>query len=515
MMNRVRYHLPRLLLAAPASGSGKTMLTCGVLQILKKRMKTAAFKCGPDYIDPMFHTKVLGIPSRNLDTWMASPQTVRCLLAENAAAGSAQIAVIEGVMGYYDGLGGISTRASSYELAGITQTPVILVVDMSGTSLSALALIKGFLEYGSEGKRDGGSGIRGVILNQCSKAVFERLAPLIEEQLHTRALGYVSRTTSIAFPGRHLGLTLPGEIRDLQAKIESFAAEIETTVDIDGLIRIAGEAPSLSVSASGKAGKSMHTPAVRVAVARDEAFCFYYEDNLKILREEGAELAEFSPLKDKHLPDGIQGIYMGGGYPELHGEELAGNRSMLADIRQAVLEDKLPCLAECGAYMYLHEEMEDVSGNIQKMAGVIPGRAFRTDHLVRFGYCELTSLEDTILGPAGLTLRAHEFHYWDTRGEGKEGAFLAEKPVDAPFRTGSQSRWQCMYNKENLLAGFPHLYFPGNPDTAKAFIRNCKCMSEKTRQESQFMIDKPEKEWVFYEGKRKHKEADSYEIVKE
>ncbi len=486
-----RYTLPRILLAAPASGSGKTMITCGLLQILKKRMKMAAFKCGPDYIDPMFHTKVLGIPSCNLDTYLADSETVCRLLYENTADCDARMALIEGVMGYYDGLGGVTTRASSYELARTTQTPVVLIVDMRGTSLSALAMIRGFLRYGQErGGTDGAglfraetetgdgcSGIYGVILNRCSRAVYERIAPLIEEQLHVHALGYVPQTASISFPGRHLGLTLPEEIRDLQAKIDSFAAEIAKTVDIERLIRIAGEAPSLSLpdfDLKKKKKESKGAAPVRIAVARDEAFCFYYEENLKILRDQGAELVEFSPIHHSCLPEGIQGIYMGGGYPELHAAKLADNKTMLADIRKAVLKEKLPCLAECGAYMYLHEEMEDVSGEIRKMAGVIPGRAFRTNHLVRFGYCELTSLEDTILGPAGLKLRAHEFHYWDTKGEGKEGSFLAGKPVTDFVKISPQNSWRCMYSRDNLLAGFPHLYFPGNMAAAIAFLWNCR-----------------------------------------
>ena len=455
------FQIPRIMIAAPASGSGKTMVSCGLLAILKEKQQAAAFKCGPDYIDPMFHRTILGTPSRNLDSWLADAQTLRGCLARGAMQADAQICLIEGVMGYYDGLGGNSTKGSSYEVSTITQTPVILVVDAAGAGLSLAALIKGFQDYRSNQQ------IQGVILNRCSQKQYMALREEIENTLHIAALGYIPRLKEIHFPGRHLGLMLPEEIRDLQERISSFAEELKKTVDIERILEIAGAAPAIEVpdqtvkaagTDSGLAGS------VRIGIAQDEAFCFYYEDNLDLLRRLGAELVPFSPMHDRELPEDLDGIYMGGGYPELHAKELSENRSMLAAVAEAAASG-IPCLAECGAYMYLHKQMEDAEGKAWPMAGVIPGKAYRCGRLVRFGYCQLEAEEETILGPAGTILRAHEFHYWDS--ENAEGAFTAWKP-------GRPESWKCMYRKGNLLAGFPHLYFPGAPEAASSFVETCR-----------------------------------------
>lgn len=444
------------MFAAPGSGSGKTMITCGILKLLLKMRHPVAFKCGPDYIDPMFHRSVLGIPSRNLDTFFTKPDVTRYLMARGAEKEKADIAVIEGVMGYYDGLGGISTRASSYELAVQTDTPVILVVNAKGMSLSVLAVIRGFLDMYAEQR------ICGVILNRVSEMVFSRLRPLIEKDLHIEALGYVPETTSIHFPSRHLGLLLPEEISDLQQQIDDFASELRETVDMGRLLAIADSAPKLEEAPDGAAVGS--GPEVRIGIAQDEAFCFYYEDNLELLRELGAELVPFSPMYDKSLPKGISGLYMGGGYPELHAETLSKNIVMLEAIRGAIHKG-MPCLAECGAYMYLHREMEDTKGRFWPMAAVIDGRAEKKERLVRFGYTVLTAQEETILGPAGTVLPAHEFHYWDSTWAG--GCFEAAKPV-------GNREWACMYRENNLLAGFPHFYFYGNVTAAEAYVGACR-----------------------------------------
>ena len=451
--------IPRIMIAAPASGSGKTMVMCGLLQLLKARKRTIAFKCGPDYIDPMFHQTVLGIPSRNLDAWLAEPETLRRLLAFHAEKERAELCLIEGVMGYYDGLGISSEEGSSCQLSVITQTPVVLVVDTAGAGLSTIALIQGFLRFRPYQQ------IRGVILNRCSKRVFDALAPLIEEDLCIAAIGYIPGQEEIHFPGRHLGLMLPEEIRDLHKRIRTFAQEMERTLDIERFLKLAEEAAPAEIGTGQRpsAGTGKSDP-IRLGLAKDEAFCFYYEDNLDLLQELGAELVPFSPIHDTALPAHLDGLYMGGGYPELHARELSENRTMHESIAKA-LQRGIPCLAECGAFMYLHEEMEDIHGHIWPMASIIPGKAVRRDKLVRFGYCELTAKKDTILGPAGICLRAHEFHYWDSSQT--EGVFAARKP-------GGADQWNCMYSQGNLLAGFPHLYFPGRPETAAAFVDACR-----------------------------------------
>ncbi len=455
--------IPRVMIAAPGSGSGKTMISCGLLQLMKERYRTLAFKCGPDYIDPMFHRTVLGTPSRNLDSWLAPSDTVRQIMAQNAEKEHAQMCVIEGVMGYYDGLGGNTTLGSTYEVSVITQTPVILVVDAAGAGLSLAAVIRGLLEF----RRD--HQIRGVLLNRCTETVFAALKSVIEKELGLAALGYVPRQEEIQFPGRHLGLMMPEEIRDLRQKIAGFARKMEKTVDLERMVEIAKTAPDIEVPDDGAdvlnhSGTGDRLKPIRIGLARDEAFCFYYEDNLDMLRRLGAQLVPFSPLHDQNLPDNLDGLYMGGGYPELHAQALSGNHAMREAIAAAVTEG-MPCLAECGAYMYLHEEMEDADGMAWPMAGVIRGKAFRKERLVRFGYCELIAQEETLLGASGTVLRAHEFHYWDS--ECREGSFTAHKP-------GRPGEWKCMFHRGNLLAGFPHLYFPGAPQVAENFVRTCR-----------------------------------------
>lgn len=462
--------LPRIMIAAPGSGSGKTMITCGILKILQSRMRPVAFKCGPDYIDPMFHRSVLGIPSRNLDTFFTEPNVTRYLMGRAADKANADIAVIEGVMGYYDGLGGISTKASSYELSVQTATPVILVVNGRGMSLSIAAVIRGFLELYPDQQ------IGGVILNRVSKMIYERLKPELEKMLNIVVIGYVPETEVMTFPSRHLGLLMPDEISHLQEQLKTFGELLQYTLDVDKIIEIAGRAPALPYDNQTKAnanwqpgkerigteGGTSHQQ-VRIGLAMDEAFCFYYEDNLDLLKEIGAELVPFSPMRDGYLPDGISGLYMGGGYPELHAQILSENKAMHRAIREAIASG-MPCLAECGAYMYLHDEMEDNNGRFWPMAAVIPGRAEKKGRLVRFGYTMLTAQEDTILGPAGMRLPAHEFHYWDTTDMG--GSFLAEKPL-------VKRSWLCMHHSRNLLAGFPHLYFYGNVDAARNYMTAC------------------------------------------
>lgn len=458
--------IPRVMIAAPGSGSGKTMITCGLLEILRREGHPVSFKCGPDYIDPMFHRFVLGIPSRNLDTFFTAPDRTRSLMGHACQMAGADCAVVEGVMGYYDGLGGVSVRGSSYELSVQTKTPVILVINGRGMSLSIAALIRGFTEMYPDQM------IRGVIMNRVSKVVCERLTPIIEKELGISVIGYVPETDVIHFPSRHLGLMLPEEIVSLREQIQKFASLLEETLNIQKLKTIAEAAESLrwdeaanSVKSvdSGKAVNNIEEK-LRIGVAMDAAFCFYYEDNLDLLRDLGAELVYFSPLEDKKMPEHLSGIYMGGGYPELHGEQLSKNETMKQSIREAV-EGGMPCLAECGAFMYLHEEMEDADGRSWPMVGLVPGKAVKKGRLVRFGYAVLTAERDTILGPKGMQMPAHEFHYWDTTCE--EGCFEAHKPL-------AERRWHCIYQKKQMLAGFPHFYFYGNEAMAVHYMEACR-----------------------------------------
>ena len=415
-MNKQR-KVPRILLGAAASGSGKTLITCGLLQALKKRkLQVASFKCGPDYIDPMFHSRVIGTKSRNLDSFFADEDTVRYLLEKNAR--DCEISVIEGVMGYYDGLAGISPKASAYDVAKITKTPAVLIVNAKGMSLSAAAFIKGFVEYQED------SQIRGVILNQVSSMMYPRLKQIIEEELSIKVYGYVPVVKDCVLESRHLGLVMPEEIVDLQQKLTGLAEILEKSVDIDGLLELAEHAEELPVQESPAA---YHTGRkIRIALAKDEAFCFFYQDNLELLQEMGAELVPFSPIHDKKLPEHIDGMLFHGGYPELYAKNLSENKEMLAAVHEAV-QDGIPYMAECGGFMYLHQEMEDMEGHSWPMAGVIHGKSWRTPRLTRFGY--ITLEDGTCFGEHVGNIRAHEFHYFDSDHCGE--AYTAKKPLSS------------------------------------------------------------------------------------
>ncbi|MDR2022616.1 MAG: cobyrinate a,c-diamide synthase [Hungatella sp.] len=454
---------PRLMLAAPKSGSGKTMMTCGLLNaLLIRKLSCRSFKCGPDYIDPMFHKYVLGIDGGNLDTFFLDKEQVREQFSDQARG--AGISVIEGVMGYYDGVGGDTTEASSYEVACALDTPVVLVLDCKGASLSLAAVVKGFLEYKEN------SHIKGVILNRTSSVMAERLKPVMEE-LGVHVYGYLPECKEGALGSRHLGLVLPGELKGLKDQLNQLAMKLETTIDINGLIKLAQDARPLPPSQAGLKRRVSDAPIGRevlIGMALDEAFCFYYQENLRLLKEMGAKLIPFSPIHDKRLPSGIHGFLLGGGYPELYCRELSENKSMLRDIRQAS-ERGLPILAECGGFLYLHDQLETKDHETYPMAGIIHGKAFWAERLLRFGYIEAFPKADIPFLKKGESIRGHEFHYWDSTNNG--ACMEAKKP-------GGRKSWDCVHGKGNLLAGFPHFYYPSNPALPKRFVEACRELKE-------------------------------------
>lgn len=456
---------PRILVAAPGSGSGKTLLTTGLLTLFQNRgIRCRSFKCGPDYIDPMFHKYVLGIDSCNLDSFFLPQEELRALFQKRAA--DAELSILEGVMGYYDGIGGNSTAASTYEVAKITDTPVILVLDGKGSSLSLAAQMKGFLDY----RKD--SHICGVILNKTNKMVGERLRPEIEK-LGVRYLGAVPVCETMDIKSRHLGLTMPQEQSELRGHLNAFAKQLEEYLDVDGILELAG-CSGEKLPEAEKTEQSNQTdlnqeetkqdeirpidsesepPTRRMAVAMDKAFCFYYQENLDFLRQHGWELIPFSPLHDAALPEQVHAILLGGGYPELYAKELSANEPMLASIRNAHAEG-IKILAECGGFLYLQEHLEDEMGNCWPMVGLIHADGFRTEKLGRFGYISLTQ-------NGAVRIKGHEFHYWESTAPGS--AFRAEKPQ-------SDRGWDCMYRTDSLLAGFPHLYYLSGPDLILSFL---------------------------------------------
>jgi len=439
-------NIPRVMFAAPASGSGKTLITCGILQALvNRKMKVSSFKCGPDFIDPKFHERVIGTTSGNIDLFLAGTETSKYLFGRTAE--HSDISVVEGVMGFYDGIGN-TIDASSYDVSSKLNIPVVLVVDGRGSSTSAAATAKGFLEFRK-------NNIKGVIINNTNEKVYQGLKPIIEKELGLKAIGYVPKVKELVIESRHLGLIMPHEIDALKEKLMKLAETLERTLDIDEIVHIASSAGEFSY----KAPKFPKKVKVRIGVAKDDCFCFIYNNNIELLERLGAEIVYFSPLHDKQIPKDIGGLIIPGGYPELFADALSRNKKMLADIERSV-QNGIPCMAESGGFMYLHKELEDAAGKYHKMAGVIDGRAFRTEKLSKFGYHTYTAMNDGLM-PEGTVIRGHEFHYWDSTACGND--------CDAVRPSGGQHR--CMHNTENIFAGFPHMYYYSNPNSLYQFLK--------------------------------------------
>lgn len=458
----------KLMITAASSSSGKTAVTCGLLALLQKKgYDPCAFKCGPDYIDPMFHRSVLGIESNNLDVFLAGEEGVRVAFARGSRGHTA--AVCEGVMGYYDGMSdpeGISSaRASAWHVGALLDLPAILVVRPKGTALTLAAVIKGMMEFRRPSR------ICGVILNDCSEVYARMYGPAIEAECGIPVLGYVPHMEEAAFESRHLGLMTAEEIGDLAERIRRIGARMEETLDWERLLaaasekagEAAGEAPSERGASAGP-----QSP-VRIAVAKDPAFNFIYSESISALEEAGAEIAYFSLLKDASLPEGAAGLYLPGGYPELYAKQLSENAPMRACVREAVRAG-LPTVAECGGFLYLGEELKDAEGNGFAMCGALPGQAEGKGRLVRFGYGMVSSEKETMLLRPGEKVPVHEFHYWDT----------AEPGSDLTLTKQSTGRtWAFGYAGDALYAGFPHLYLAGRPEgstetLAERFARAAK-----------------------------------------
>lgn len=440
--------MKRIMITAMHSGAGKTVTACALLAALKKRgLDVRAFKCGPDYIDPMLHTKVLGVPSRNLDLFLQGERGVKSTLAR----GDGAIAVLEGAMGYYDGLAG-TDMASAWELARVTGMPAVLVLRPGGSALTLAAQVRGMQAFRNDSR------IAALLLADCRESLAAHLTPILERECGLPVLGFLPPMEAAKLESRHLGLLTAAEIDDLQERFDRIAAQMERSVDLDRLLALAAE---------GESGPEKR-PApekirCRIAVARDEAFCFTYADSLDALEEAGAELVFFSPLRDAALPDGADGLYLCGGYPELYARALSENERMRGSIRRAV-RCGLPTVAECGGFLYLQKTLEDENGCAFPMCGVLPGAGVRTQRLQRFGYQWLRGEADSLLFRQGERIPAHEFHYWDCTENG--GDLRSEKP--------DGRSWPCGYANEHLYAAFPHLHLGGELPLAKRFVEACE-----------------------------------------
>lgn len=470
-----------ILIAAPQSGSGKTTVACALMQALLQRGRTVrAFKCGPDYIDPMYHRKVIGVPSRNLDTFFSEEEQIRELFERDREQGS--ISVIEGVMGLYDGLGGIRKEGSAYHLAQVLDIPVVLVLDAHGMGRTVIPLLAGLLSYDTDHR------IAGVILNRTSGSFCATIAPLIEEELKLPVLGFFPKISQMQLDSRHLGLKMPDELEGLRQQLQQAAKVLEENVSLERLERIAQDwAKEENAAGHGQGEKTTlrgkkvlleeqnssqeESEPVRVAIAQDEVFCFYYEDNLRMLRLEGVQLVPFSPLHDKALPPDVCGILLGGGYPELRAKELSLNESMRSSVRRAIAGG-MPSVAECGGFLYLHEFMQGEDGGCYPMAGILPGGSHNTGKLVRFGYITLQEKEPCFLGE-GMQIKAHEFHYFDCEENGN--SCVAVKPAVG-------KSWECVHTGNDHWWGFPHLYYPSNPAFPERFAAKCREFHQKAEE---------------------------------
>lgn len=440
----------RLMIAAPASGSGKTTVTIALLAALQRRgLKPAAFKCGPDYIDPMFYRQVLACPTYNLDRYFVGREIINGLIG--AAQKNADISILEGVMGYYDGAG-MRSDASSWQLAAETQTPVLFTLKPGGASLSIAALINGFLHFREQHQ------IAGVLLNECTPKMADRMASMIECETGLKVYGAMPKLIDVNIKSRHLGLVTPNQIEDIQDKISLLAEAFESNVDVSALLLLADTADPVvnKLPKVSPVGQN-----VRIAVAQDEAFCFYYQENLELLQSLGSELVFFSPVHDKTLPENTHAIYLGGGYPELYAHTLSENHSMIASIQEA-MSHQIPMIAECGGFLYLQDTLSDSKNETYPMVAALRGNSYPVGKLEHFGYIELTSNRKNDFMNEGDTIRGHEFHYWESDIPGDD--FLAQKPY-------SKQAWFCAHALSNVYAGFPHLYFWSNTRFAKNFVR--------------------------------------------
>lgn len=450
----MKNNFPRVIIAAVMSGSGKTTITAGLLAALKKRgLNVQPYKIGPDYIDTGWHTLASGKISHNLDSWLVGKDKLQEIFT--ATSQGADISIIEGVMGLYDGgRGGISSTA---EISKLLDAPVVLVIDAKSMGTSAAAIALGFREFDKSVK------LAGVILNRLGSDSHRKIIVDALDKIGIKCFGAIKRNEEFHLPERYLGL-VPTTENNSADVIEKICAAVEAQVDVDALIDLAkNSAPLEKFNYVEK-----FSPMIRIAVAKDEAFNFYYGASLKELERLGAEIVFFSPLNDEALPENISGLVIGGGFPEMFADKLQSNKKIRADIFHAA-QSGLPIFAECGGYMYLMRELIDFDGKSFEMCGVLDGVATMTNKLQTVGYVEAEILSDCVLGKAGDILRAHEFHF-STAQTSDEKIFKCTR-----MRTGSEYLAGAV--KKNIVASYLHIHFAGCPNAAKTFIDACKKFS--------------------------------------
>ncbi|MBI2865181.1 MAG: cobyrinate a,c-diamide synthase [Chloroflexi bacterium] len=450
--------VPRLVIAGATSGVGKTTVASGVMAALSRRgLRVQPFKAGPDYIDPSYHSLATGAPSRNLDTWILPAPPLLELFAR--AVGNADVAVIEGVMGLFDGRAGRSEEGSTSQLAKLLGAPVILVLDVSKMARSAGAMALGYRQFDPE------LNLAGFLLNRVgSDGHLQMARQAVEDATGLPVVGYLPRRDDIVLPERHLGLVPAVEGGASGEFFHCLAGQVERTVDVPALLAIATRAGPLSWRASGLFPAPPSSLELRIAVAADEAFSFYYQDNLDLLAAQGASIVPFSPIHDNVLPAGVAGVYIGGGFPELYAARLSANEALRQSLSTAI-EEGIPVYAECGGLMYLTEGILDFEGAFHAMVGAIPGRTAMHRQRRRLGYATVRARRDNLLLRQGDTVRGHEFH-WSDLDRPADEATGAYEVLDQDGRLEG-------YARENLLGSYIHLHFGSNAGLARNFVAAC------------------------------------------
>ncbi|MDR1405546.1 MAG: hydrogenobyrinic acid a,c-diamide synthase (glutamine-hydrolyzing) [Candidatus Methanoplasma sp.] len=447
-------NIPRIVISGTHSGAGKSTITMGLLMALKKRgLNPQPFKAGPDYLDPMHHALILGKECRNLDTWMFPDYTERLFVKGSEGSG---ISVVEGAMGLYDGVDGVNEEGSTAHLSKVIRAPVILVIDSRSMARSAGAVALGFREY------DRDTNIAGVIFNRVGS--LSHLKMLESSLRGIPCLGGVFRDGCMVLESRHLGLVPAAEDYD-QERYEKIREHTEACVDVGRIIEIAKSAPPIE---NGCDAPHIRESTVRIGVAMDKAFNFYYVHNLESLAEAGAEIVPFSPIGDR-LPD-VDGLYFGGGYPELFSAELENNREIRSAVKK-VSEDGMPIYAECGGLMYMSGQMTDMEGNTHEMCGVLDANSSMNDGKRSLGYVEMEARTDSAICRKGWTVRGHEFHYSVTNPIGP-----AEYAFELSRGKGIENGMDGM-TSNNTLAGYTHIHFASNPKIPVRFADSCHAYS--------------------------------------
>jgi cobyrinic acid a,c-diamide synthase len=445
------------VLAGTHSGCGKTSVALGLLRALSRRgLRVQPFKAGPDFIDPGLHTVAAGQTSHNLDTWMQPEPALRALFSRHAR--EADVVIVEGVMGLFDGRSGVDEAGSTAHLAKLLGLPVLLVVDTASQARSVAALVQGFARF------DPALPLAGVLLNRVGSPRHEGL---LREALtlapEAPLMGCLGRSADLALPSRHLGLVTAADSPDLVSTLNALADWVEQGIDLSALL---AALPDLSLPTTPEAISTPTRPSVRIGLARDRAFCFVYQENLRLLEQAGAHIVPFSPLSDTELPQDLHGLLLPGGYPELAASELSANTSLRAAIRAFCASGK-PVWAECGGYMYLLDELLDVEGKTWPMCGAISGRAVMTPRRTALGYREARTLADGPFGPAGTLLRGHEFHY--SRREGAEAAHPAWQ-LTASDGVSACDGWA----RGTVVGGYFHAHLASNSEAARRFVEACR-----------------------------------------